>query len=306
MASYGVPISPASSKACSYPYALETGQGILANGKNTFLLQTFHYKDLMRKGEAFTSGPITNVSPMSTFLTGDVFFHGLSLEAVSMVANGFLMVSAIVMQQLSDHAADWAPVFVSRPDRLSLACIPDVKKYEKPTTKSSWNCTSPRIVDVVFAMPGTGILNGGELQAYLLYSSYDSSNASAQEFFHGMAPYKDANGTESFVFDESGSRMIRPNDKVSASLLSQMVASSSYTFEHDSTTYSKVKITVRLLTLIVTFIFTVLWCWSLGVRGFFVGCSRFGCCCCHRRSGNDEDTTSLTGRQRKTSECRPS
>jgi hypothetical protein len=51
----------------------------------------------------------------------------------------------------------------------------------------------------------------------------------------------------------------------------------------------------------------LLWCWSLGIRGFFKGCSRFcGCFCSHRRSGYVEDTTPLSGRRRKTSECLPS
>lgn len=240
---------------------------------------------------------------MSTFLNGDVFFHGISTDAVSVVANGMIMVSAVVLQQLSDHAADWAPVFVSRPDRLSFACIPNVSRYENPTTKSTWNCTSPRIVDVVFAMPGTGILNGGELQAYLLYSSYDSSSASAQEFFHGIAPYKDMNGTGSFVFDESGSGTIQANNKVSNSdyLVSHVVRSSSYVFQHESMTYSRVKISVRLLTLSVTFAYTLFWCWSLGIRGFFRGCCRSCRCCSPAETRRSEDSTPLTRKRRKAS-----
>ena len=298
--SFDVPILPAPPKSCSYPYALETGHGILASGKNSFLLQTFHYKDLMREGVTFASGPITGVSPMSTFFNGDVFFHGLSTDAVTVVAKGMVMVSTVVMQQIRDSAGEWAPVFVARPERLSMACIPNVAKEKQRAPESRWNCTSPRILDVIFSMPGTGILTGGELQVYLLYSSYDSSSATAQEFFQGSPPYRDKNGTESFVFDESGAEAIHSQVKAgynSDALLSHLVRSSLYTFEHESTTYAKVKISVRLLTLIVTFTFTLFWCWSLGIKGFFLGCCYSGgsCCPCEKR---DEDTLPLTGRRR--------
>jgi len=301
---YDVPIKPAAVESCSYPYALETGHGILTSGKNSFLLQTFHYKDLMKTGMAFTSGPITGVSPMSTFLNGDLFFHGLSTDAVMVVAKGTMMVSTVILQRLSDHAVDWAPVFVSRPERLSLACIPNVAEHEKPTTTSRWNCTSPGIVDVVFPMPGTGVLNGGELQVYLLYSSYDSSSASAQEFFHGTAPYKDANGTGSFVFDESGAETFGSHDNAPTSdaLVSRMVRSSVYVFEHESVNYARVKISMRLFTLSVTLIFTLFWCWSLGIKGFFLGCSYSGGSC-WPGGHNEEDTLPLTGRQRKGMYC---
>ena len=296
---YDVPINPAPLESCSYAYALQTGHGVLASGKNSFLLQTFHYKDLMKNGIAFSSGPIVGVSPMSTFLNGDAFFNDLSTDVVAVIAEGMVMTSTIVLQQLSEHAVDWAPVFVSKPERLSLACIPDVAKHEEATTKSRWKCTSPRIVDVQFQMPGTGVLNGGELQVYLLYSSYDSSSASAQEFFHGSAPYKDANGTGSFVFDESGTVAVSTHDTVSAEndILHRIVRSSVYTFEHESTRYSRVKIAVRLLALVVTFVFTLFWCWSLGSKGFFLGCCCSGVSCWPR--SRSEDTLPLARRQKQ-------
>jgi hypothetical protein len=236
---------------------------------------------------------------MSTFLNGDVFFHDLSTDAVTVVAKGMVMVSTVVLQQVRDSAGEWAPVFVAKPERLSLACIPNVAKDEKPTPKSCWNCTSPRIVDVVFSMRGTGVLTGGELQVYLLYSSYDSSSASAQEFFEGSPPYKDENGTESFVFDESGAGTIHRHSKTeynSDALLSHLVRCSLYTFEHESVGYARVKISVRLFTLAVTFIFTLFWCWSLGIKGFFLGCCHYSGVSCWPCKKRGEDTLPLTGR----------
>ena len=297
---FDVPLFPAPSVSCFYPYSLKTGHGLLASGNSSYVFQTFHYEDLMSSGTAFTSGPIDNISPMSTFLIGDGCFDNVSTNVVALVARGMVLVSAVVLQR---SPVEWTPVFVAKPVPLSMACIPNTVKGEVPSFSSLWNCRSPRIVDVVFPMPGTLVLSDGELQVNVLYSPYDPAVLNSMYSLGGSAPYKDKKGHESYVYYESsGANVIVSEKNVShsESLVSHLVESSSYVIEHERRSYATVKISVRLLTLIVSFCFTVFWCWSLGCKGFFAGAD---CCCsrtsCWPRNESDEDIVLLTSRQKE-------
>jgi hypothetical protein len=261
------------------------------------VFRTFHYKELMGNGTAFTSGPIENISPLSTFLHGDVHFQDLSTNVVSLVARGMVLVSAVILQRSS--VVEWTPVFVAKPEPLSMACKPSAAHGELlPSSSSLWNCSRPRIVDVVFPMPGTLVLSDGELQVNVLYSPYDPADLATKYSAEDSAPYKDSKGRESFVYYESsGANAILSETNVSQpdSLVSHLVRSSWYVFEHESRSYATVRISARLLTLIFTFCFTVFWCWSLGCKGFFAGAD---CCSleisCSPCNGRDEEMLPLT------------
>jgi hypothetical protein len=151
-------------------------------------------------------------------------------------------------------------------------------------------------------MPGTLVLSDGELQVNVFYSPYDTAESATKYSAEGSAPYKDSKGRESFVYYESsGANAILSEKDVSqpGSLVSHLVRSSYYVFEHESRRYATVKVSGRLLTLIFTFCFTIFWCWSLGCKGFFAGAD----CCCSGisylpRTGSDEEMVPLT-RERK-------
>ena len=109
----------ASSGACSYPFELREGVGLLAHGlssefNSTILSSTTQsssipsgkssivdgrYRHLMSHGSAFTSGVISDVPATSQSLQGIAKFNDLSNEAVAMVARGSVLVSAIVFQR---------------------------------------------------------------------------------------------------------------------------------------------------------------------------------------------------------------
>jgi hypothetical protein len=200
---------------------------------------------------------------------------------------------------LQRSPVEWMPVFVAKPEPLSMACIPNTVHGQLPSSSSLWNCSRPRIVDVVFPMPGTLVLSDGELQVNVLYSLYDPAVLATKYSAEVSAPYKDTKGHESFVYYESsGANAILSEKNLSQpdSLVSHLVRSSCYVIEHESRSYATMKISTRLLTLIVSFCFTVFWCWSLGCMGFFAGAD---CCCswlsCSPCNGSDEDNVPLTG-----------
>ena len=302
-----VPVLPTPSESCSYNFAMRTGHGVLASGKNSYLFRTLHYKELMGNGTAFESGLIDKVPPLSTFLYGDARFTNLSTDVVALVAEGKVMVSAVLLQRIPAPSDEWIPVSVAKPEPLSMFCTPDTLHNELPSSASLWNCSSPRVVNVLFPLPGTGVLSGNALRVNVLYSLhnitlYSSDDDTIDATESDISDSKRV-GTPTFVFSEAaGVQTILSHNNVSQpeDLISDLVMSSSYIIEHESQTYETIKILVRVSTLLVSFLFTLIWCWSLGGKGFFVGGS---CCCwdilCCLSNRSDVEKLPLTGARRE-------
>ena len=177
------PLVPMPSSSCSYPYRIQEGAGLLSyvNARNEVVDRRYEY--YMSSGEAITSGPIKNVPAMSSALYGDMKFTGLSSDAVSLVTKGSVLTSTAVFQRriddIDDYASSernlkqevhekgeqWFPVSISEPKRLEMVC----KYYAKET---NWNCTAPQTVDVLFSLPATAVLTGGDIRVDTIISYY--------------------------------------------------------------------------------------------------------------------------------------
>lgn len=295
-----VPPIPVPSDSCSYPYELEPGKGLLANGKKSYLFQTYRYGELMSNGTAFVSRPIQGVSPLSTFLYGDAIFSHIPIEAVALVARGRVLVSAVILQRNPETSSDWIPAFIAKPEPLSLHCMRE-HLSRHPSVNSRWTCTSPRTIDVLFQMPGTGIMSNEDVQVNVLYSllprSYNPLKMSSTNDEDSVVESR-----PSFVYSEtdditkfiSNVTALDPDD-----VLADLVQSSSYVVDHESSLYANVQWGVRLFTLTLTFVFTCVWCWCMGMKGFFATGGQ-ECCCnsifCCLRARETEDMLPLSGK----------
>lgn len=102
--------------ACTYPFELREGVGLLSHGANESAdsnltwssssvkperttIKDTRYRYLMSHGHAFTSGVIPSVPATAQSLRGSVQFNHLSSKAVALVARGSVLVSAIVFQR---------------------------------------------------------------------------------------------------------------------------------------------------------------------------------------------------------------
>ena len=229
------------------------------------------YQQIMKRGIAFTSSPIPTIPPMSSFLRGDARYSNITSPVVALVARGMIFTSTVLMQ-LNENQM-WIPLSVSAPEQLSMACVvaedtADGKGFRNEDSvplsiASTWDCTSPRIVDVLFSMPGTAVLSGRPLQVNVLYAF--------QKF---------PNEIKSMVYAEGVNDLFRNyviNIDDSEVLLETIVSHSTYTLEHASPSHESLNIFVRLLAWVVTMLFMGRWCQRMGVKGF-LGLSDHGCC----------------------------
>lgn len=273
--------------SCSYPFSLQEQE----RGLHNYEFQSFRYRSAMRDGWAFVSGPILDVPPMSGFLRGDSYFNDLSTETASLVAQGRVVYSTVVMQRYDGH---WAPVSTSKPQRLSMACTVDTKSARP---ESRWHCVSPRIIDVLFSLPGTGILSGEELQIVTLFSPKKAPSF-ARDLRLNQYAYDDAVEVTdaSYVYsDTPGSSSLLFSTRANTTHLEDLIKSSTYTIEHESLLYAQINIAVRLGTLLITTVFLVLWCRALGVKGVLgCGCCASSSCCQKSDPGTYEERLSLT------------
>jgi hypothetical protein len=268
--------------------------------KAAIFFQSYRYAELMGNGTAFTSGDLLGISPLSTFLHGDAFFEGITLEAVGLVSKGMVLVSAVVLQRSPAASSGWIPIFISKPERLSMSCAKS-SLLRKKSGGTLWDCASPRVIDVLFPMPGTGILSTEELQLNVLYSIFDpTSRPEREKNVKSSMQIADAvfESASSFVFSNSEELTKRlPSLKHFSGtnkILGDAVRRSFYIIEHESSLYEDVGIAVRLLTISATLLFSAVWFWSLGSRGFCAAGSKD--CCCHgvfwwlrpHRKGDDE------------------
>lgn len=264
--------------SCSYPFLMQQQPGV-----HNYQFQNIHYRTAMHNGWAFVSGQIPNVPPMSVFLRGDAYFNQLSTETTAMVAQGRVIQSTVVMQGNSTSGT-WAAVSISDPVPLAMHCTADTKTTTTVTLDSVWNCVSPRIVDVLFSLPGTGILSGEELQIIILYSLEQEPFSLRRDLEYTEYAYDDAVDVvdASYVFsDTPGAASLLFNVILNntSDRLEELIKSSTYKFEHASPFYAKVNIAVRLSTLLITTAFLIFWCRALGMK--FVSlkciCNIFSC-----------------------------
>ena len=217
--------------------------------------QTPQYHKLMKHGTAFTSSPIIGVPPMSSYLRGDAVFVNLTTPIVALVAQGMVVTSTVVMQWNANRKV-WAPFSVSAPEQLSMVCTMSTADTVPLSVTSSWDCTAPRIIDVLFSMPGTAVLTGDDLQVTVMYD------------FH-----KFADNQASLVYSEAGDYFrnynINSNDNPQA-LVEKLVLQSNYSMEHESSGHETLSITVRFMTFVITILFMNHWCQKMSVKGFLV------------------------------------
>eukprot|EP00978_Attheya_sp_CCMP212_P022522 scaffold67260_cov53-Attheya_sp.AAC.2 len=311
---FSVPLKNAPSTPCSYPYAIHDGEGLLSYGKNEYDIINQEYQTLMSYGVAVTSGPLEGIPATSTFLFGDATFTNLSSSAVALVARGQVLVSTVLFQRKmsppvamsyrniekagnqSEETAvqqpdDWVPVKISVSQYLPLACelnnLDDSRQLSHSKTDLSWTCTSPRLVDVLFSMPGTAVLMGTDMRLEVLFA-YTKSTKETSDL---LAFHRSTNGTSALsktsksLLNTTGSYTVPDAKSILADadishpilILSELAASSSFSIEQERPEYAFIFIVVRLSCLAVSVLFLIYWTWSMGVKGLFFSPS---CCCC--------------------------
>jgi Lipase (class 3) len=239
-----------------------------------------HYHTPMQYGWAFVSGPIRHVPPMSVFLRGDSVYESIPTDLVAAVAQGYVLFSIRLFQHDGQLKQDQGTLLsASEPMPLTLHCTADTKVA---MPDSLWNCISPRIVDVLFSLPGTGILSGEDLQVVVLYSfrtPYSFHNrklgTARIEDFADFAEDDTAmeNLDASYVFSDTPgaeSLFLHTLTNLTMDGLERILKSSWYTLEHSSELHAKISSIVRTGALILTVAFLTFWCKALGVNyGYF-------------------------------------
>jgi hypothetical protein len=211
---------------------------------------------------------------VSTYLYGDAEFEGLSSEAVALVAQGMLESSVSVLERDIIGDQEWTLMFSSNPRPVSMACTKTTNS--KVGSKTTWDCKSPRIVDVVFSMPETAVYAGGDIRVNVFYSF---KQRQARSDHNSSSYYLDEKVETSHVYTKTKDAVeVLASIYVSepSTLVEEIVASSSYTFERMSQLAMKLDTGVRLGTFLVSFWFIVYWCHSMGVSRLF--------CCCRKDS----------------------
>ena len=312
------PLAPIPPFSCSYPYRIQEGAGLLSyvNARNEVVDRRYEF--FMSSGEAVTSGPVKDVPAMSSFLYGDMEFTGLSSDAVSLVTKGSVLTSTAVFQRRIDDDNDyvsnernlrqegrekdeeWFPVSISEPKRLDMVC----KYYAK---KANWNCTAPQTVDVLFSLPATAVLTGGDIRVDTIFSYYP------------LQPYDIWNRRLSKTDEMSSLTADEILSDADASdpggILKELSRASAYILRHQRPAYAETIVIVRLISLTISFCFLVYWITKIGFTGFC--CNRGNelfhdnqedsnnesdCCIgssCERWKQKGEDTSSLVTKKKR-------
>ncbi|KAL3803811.1 hypothetical protein HJC23_003973, partial [Cyclotella cryptica] len=218
------------SEACTYPFELREGVGLLSHGTEDSnstsdvpaSIVDVKYRYLMSHGFAFTSGVISHVPATSQSLIGTAHFNNLSSRAVALVADG------------------------------------------KSTT---WSCVS-NVVEAFFSLPNTALLVGGDLRVDTLLSHHKQHKSLSDDFwFNEMVGFHDGYVSSKWHDDYYKSKLdliwkadlAKPKE-----LLAELSEKSILTLSHQSESYNAVVEITRIIALIVTFCFLCYWCWSMG------------------------------------------
>uniref|UniRef100_A0A7S3PV14 Fungal lipase-type domain-containing protein n=1 Tax=Chaetoceros debilis TaxID=122233 RepID=A0A7S3PV14_9STRA len=287
---YSFPITPLPSTSCSYKYQIGVEEFSSDLWTNKITIDK-KYKDYMSLGVAFTSGPLQDVPVLSSFLYGDLTYESLSSESVSLVADGLVEYSTVVMQQQlgDDPAGDdkWFPVSFSKPNKLSMICERGRKSSRAPfginkgegREDIGWKCQSPRNVDVLFYLMDSSFLTGGSLRVDTIIShSERPRNATIQDIPYATNMTVALPSAKSTVYsdhieDLESTNISHADHSNPEALIAEIAQSVSYTFTHSSQLRTQVLISVRIACLLLSISFLIFWFWSMGVDGFFVcGC----------------------------------
>jgi hypothetical protein len=260
------PVVPTPPGPCHCPLHLESKQDKFG---------VTHEHDLFwRNGTAFESGIIQNFPVISTFIQGDAMFYGLSTDAVALVAKGMLESSVMVLQRdigVSGDDGAWTIMYASSPKQISMACDKQ-DRFIRVSEASTWDCRSPRVLDVVFSMPGTAVYAGGDVRIDILYSYREPITIESSTIENS---HESTKRDVSYVYTSaSGASSLFASINVTHPLfyVGELVASSSYTLEYMSLLAVKVDTIVRVTTFVGSFAFLVFWFYSMGMIRYF-------CCC---------------------------
>ena len=268
------PITPPSRDPCSYQYQLVEGEGFLSNKGWNMGVVNNQYKLQMSHGVAFTSGPMTDVPVLSSFLYANVAFSSLSSTSVSLIADGSIHYSTVVLQQKwkADPFADkeWYPVSISKPSRLTMTC--DRETDASLVSDVRWNCESRRNADMLFSLPDTAVLAGGAVRVDTILSFYkERDRTSALPLF---VPSKNTTKASEETIEESN--LSHAADySIPEGFLLEISRSASYQFTRASELRAKLLVFVRIVSLFLSILFIAFWFWSMGINGFFL----IGECC---------------------------
>ena len=276
-------------EACTYPFELREGVGILSHGMEFTSIVDAKYRFLMSHGYAFTSGLIPDVPATSQSLIGKATFSNLSSRAVGLVASGGIVTSSIVFQrktieengnctdnntgQNDSNTEDraWSPVLILSPKRLDLRCTLDEIDDEASNTSKpvTWDCIG-NMFEAFFSLPNAALLVGGDIRVDTLLSYHRQHNSlDTDDFWYNEM---DSVGlqTDDFHrldddFYQSQLDLLKKVDLSNSSeLLTELLERASFTIHHQSKSYTRIVEVIRIIALVVTFSFSCYWSWSMG------------------------------------------
>jgi hypothetical protein len=269
--------------SCSYPFELREGVGLLSHGQHTDSTTNLsprttiiepRYRYIMSHGHAFTSGVISNVPPTAQSITGSVNIKNLSSNAVSLVANGSVLVSVIVFQRpgmnyndtvtndtYSKVSDSWSPVLILSSKRLEMMCKLNDKHNEADSGARTWNCSTRDIIDAFFSLPNAAVLTGGDLRVDVLLVSHRKTR---QEDGHGGGKGTD---DDYVIRDVNDDLNLSEEEKILLSadtshpqqLLEELTTKSVFKMEHESIGYDRVVEGTRIVLLAITTTFICFW-----------------------------------------------
>lgn len=220
----------------------------------------FIHGPALTNGIGFESGIISEIPVIGTYLYGDALFENLSASAVEFVGRGMLEASVVLYQQVltpsNNKEETWALMFISDKQPVSMAC--------ELMSANRWDCTAPRLVNVVFTMPDTAVYAGGDIHMNILYSERkEERNSTSTNATAGLpSVYTSDKGAFGSTLDDVDDAM---------QIVEQIVASSKYSLEHMSELAMKVDTGIRMLTFSATLVFFFFWLYNMEVTGLFGG-----------------------------------
>ena len=250
-------------------------------------------------GYAFTSAALSDVHPLATYITGDAVFQSITTAALDLVASGDVLVST-QLYQAQDNDDEWVPLYhyTASDDtyqNLPLVCALHNQHLRNSTTDMDdddhnnddfvsadrWSCSSPGLVDILFALPGTDVYTGKKLrlEVVLLYNHTSTGDVANGK---DVAAATNKTTTTQVELSEAEAILQQTHAQIDAAsrsenlvLLHQLARAMELTVQYPRTGYTHLAIGVRYAMLICTLIFFVYWNWSMGTLGLCWGCCGF-------------------------------
>lgn len=277
-------------RACTYPFELREGVGILSHGMEFTSIVDAKYRLLMSHGYAFTSGLISDVPATSQSLVGKAVFGNLSSGAVGLVASGGIVTSSIVFQRRTveenggDNSTDrdigrndggvddraWSPVLILSPKRLDLRCTLNEEVDDDVSNEPvTWNCIG-NMIEAFFSLPNAALLVGGDIRVDTLLSYHRQHNSlDTDDFWYNEMkdvdlPTDDFHRLDDDYYQSQLDRLDKIDLSNPSELLTEILEKASFTIHHQSKSYTRIVEVIRIIALTVTFCFSCYWSWSMG------------------------------------------